>query len=113
MSNEPVFLRPPPADDEEEDKLGCLDLISASAGMGCATSIRAGIILAAIILVFVVFRLVGAGGTSFEIPNPGGTGRVLAQGIDGWPLVLVYLFYLEEQLRRRVMDKLHARVEIL
>lgn len=101
---------------QEEERLGCADLLAAFAGMGCATVVRAGVIGGALLLLYLAFQLVGwvGGGGSHtqEIPLGGG-GRVLSQGLDCWPLVLLYLFDLKEQLGGRVVNELHARAHLV
>lgn len=95
-----------------EDNLGCLDMLAATGGMGCASAIRGGILLGALLVVYFFLQL---GGGASPPPSPLRSGRppyILMQGLDGWPLILPYLFYLKKQLGRRIVDQLHAGVDI-
>jgi len=96
-----------------EERLGCLDMIAATGGMGCASAIRGGILLGALLVVYLFLQL-GGGAAPTPSPSPsGGLPHVLTQGLDGWPLILPNLFYLKKQLGRRIVDQLHAGVDIL
>jgi hypothetical protein len=94
---------------EEEERPGCLDLLAATAGMGCAVAIRGVIILAGLILLYLLLRYaVGGGGKS---PHPTPTpGHVLGQSVDRWAFALFYCLDLEKQFVRRIVDEFHARV---
>ena len=48
--------RPP---EQDEERLGCLDLLAASAGMGCALFLRTAVLGLALLLLYLVFHLLG------------------------------------------------------
>ncbi len=106
-------IRTAPIQAANEDRIGCLDMIAATGGMGCASAVRGGILLGALLVVYLFLQL-GGGAAPAPSPSPsGGLPHVLTQGLDGWPLILPYLFYLKKQLGRRIVDQLHAGIDIL
>ena len=106
-------IRQTRAEAAHQDKLGCLDMIAATGGMGCASAIRGGILLGALLVVYFFLQL-GGGASPPSSPLPsGGMPHVLTQGLHGGALILPYFFYLKKQLGRRVVDQLHAGVDIL
>src|SRR5579884_3496166 len=109
MSDEPKYVsiypvpQSPEADEQEDENAGCLDILAATAGMGCAMSVRALILGIALLSVYLIFHL--AAGNSPQRPIHGVPGHVLGQGVDGWPFVLLYLLHLEKQFRGGVVDQ--------
>src|SRR5450759_2118614 len=97
-----------PDEEEQQEKLGCLDAVAASAGIGCALAIRAVIIIAALVILFLVLHFVGFGnGGSQHRAHVTPTPRVLGQRLNGLTLVLLYLLHLQKELGGRVVDELH------
>jgi len=111
VAGEPIQLRPAPPDEDDEDKLGCMDILMATGGMGCAMSVRGLIIVGAMLILYVVFRLVGGGGTSYPNVDQSGSGRILHQALDGWPFLLAYFLYFQKELGGRLVNKLHRPSE--
>lgn len=106
-------IRSAPIQAANDDRIGCLDMIAATGGMGCASAIRGGILLGALLVVYLFLQL---GGGAAPAPSPlpsGGMPHVLTQSLDGWPLILPYLFHLKKQLGWRIVDQLHAGIDIL
>lgn len=97
-----------------EERLGCMDLLAATAGMGCALAIRGVILIGALVLLYLFLRLAGLGSATANPHQPsggsGGGSRILGQALDRWALVLLYFFYFEEQFRGRVVDEFHAGI---
>jgi hypothetical protein len=98
---------------ELEERPGCLDVLAATAGMGCALAVRGVIILAGLIILYVLLRYATAGGGQSGHPTPTPAALIFWQGLDRRALVLLYLVHLEEKLGGRVMDQIHARVHLL
>lgn len=98
---------------DDEGQPGCLDIVAATAGLGCALSVRALIIIAAFAILFFGLRALGwnsGGGTSHIGPGPG---HILREGLDGGAFVLVYLLHFKKELGRRIVNQIHACVDVL
>lgn len=96
---------------EEEERLGCLDLLFATAGLGCALLVRTAIIILALVLLYVALKVAGFG--SGAPPTGHGPRHVFGESLDWRPFVFAYFLHFQKQFRRRVMNEFHARVHVL
>jgi hypothetical protein len=117
MENDPPYdpARPlPPAPQSEvEQRVGCMDVLTATAGMGCALFVRSIILIAALVGAWIFFQSHGGSGDlSRSLDVNGASHRVFRKGVDGWPLMLLYLDYFKKQFGRSIVDELHTRIHI-
>lgn len=103
---------PPREDQTQDDRVGCLDIIAATTGMGCAMAVRTLIIVGAFALLVVLLKLTGFGSGTAHHQIPATATPVIRYGFDGWALVLPHLLHLEKKLRGPVMDKFHRGVDV-
>lgn len=85
MTGEP--LGPPSLDQGEEDdddeRLGCADLVTALAGFGCAMAVRALIIGIALLALILYIRFAGGGSPGNRLPTLTPTSVGMARDILG------------------------------
>jgi hypothetical protein len=97
--------------DPDDDRIGCLDMLTATLGMGCAMSVRT-LIFGVVVLVFYLLVRLAAGGQHHPLPTVVPT-LVRGHGTHGGALILMYFFHLKKEFSGRVMNELHARVDFL
>lgn len=105
--------QPPQSDEADDERVGCLDIVAATAGMGCAMTVRTIIIVGAFAILIIAFKLAGFGSSTVHHHVPLTATPVVRYGVHGWTLVFAYFLHLEEKLRRRVMNQLHSSVDVL
>lgn len=103
----------PAPDEEEDERVGCLDIVAATAGIGCALAVRTVIIVGAFVILIVALKFVGFGSGSVHHRVPLTATPVLRYGAYGWALVLTYLLDLQKELRGRVVNQFHGGVDVL
>ena len=103
----------PHSDEVGDERVGCLDIVAATAGMGCAMAIRTIIIVAAFAILIIAFRWVGFGSGTVHHHLPLKATPVVRYGIHGWAFVFAYFLHFEEKLRRRVVNQFHRGIDIL
>jgi hypothetical protein len=104
--------RQPQPDENSDERVGCLDIAAATAGMGCAMAIRTVIIVGAFVILILAFKLAGFGSGTSHDHIPLTATPVVHHGINGWPLVFAYFLYFQKKLGRRIVDQLHAGVDV-
>jgi hypothetical protein len=107
--DEPV---PPPREETGDEKVGCLDVMAASAGMGCAMAARTVIIVGAFVILILLLKLTGFGSGTVHHHVPLTATPVVRYGLHGWTLVLAYFLHFQEKLRGRIVDQLHAGINV-
>lgn len=105
-----ISLAGPAAEEQEEERLGCLDIATATVGLGCALFVRTIIIVLALVLLYIGLRLTGFGGDN--PPTGHGPRHVFGQCLDWRPLVLAYLLYFKKEFRGGVVNEFHARIHV-
>lgn len=86
---------------EEEERAGCLDILIATSGFGCALALRGIILLAGLAAILLFLYLTGATGSHHKAPTHHHAALpVLRQRHDGRPFVLLDFLDLEEQFGR-------------
>jgi hypothetical protein len=104
--------RQPQAEKNSDERVGCLDIAAATAGMGCAMAVRTVIIVGAFVILILAFKLAGFGSGTSHHHIPLTATPVVRYGIDGWALVFAYFLYFQKEFGRRIVDKLHAGVDV-
>lgn len=104
--------RQPQSEEHSNERVGCLDIAAATAGMGCAMAVRTVIIVGAFVILILAFKLAGFGSGTSHHHVPLTATPVVRYGVDGWTLVFAYFLYFQKKLRWPVVDKLHAGVDV-
>lgn len=86
----PYTYVPMGPDVERREKTGCLDIVAATAGFGCAYLIRGLVIAAAIVILIVALRIAGVDTSTHKLPTPTPIG-VLLDGLH-WRTFMLFDF---------------------
>jgi len=104
--------RQPQSEETSDERVGCLDIVAATAGMGCAMAVRTVILVGAFVILILAFKLAGFGSGTPHHHTPLTATPVVRYGVDGWSLVFAYFLYLQKKFRRRVVDQFHGGVDV-
>jgi hypothetical protein len=104
--------RPPTSAETSDERIGCLDIAAATAGMGCAMAVRTVIIVGAFVILILAFKLAGFGSGTVHHHIPLTATPVVRYGVDGRALVFAYFLHFQKKLRWRVVDQFHAGVDV-